>query len=100
MNKITLAGTTFIIYDHMKPPTDMKKLYLISQDTNMDYDSYDSAVVCATNPTKARHTHPSGGTWENTRTWVKDPAKVTVEYLGKASPRTPIGVVCASFNAG
>ena len=76
-----------------------KKLYLISQSKNGGYDTYDSAVVCANSTAKARHTHPSGREWHDSGTWVA-PANVTVEYLGKASPKTAIGVLCASFNAG
>lgn len=30
------------------------KLYLISQDVNNGYDTYDSAVVCAANEAEAR----------------------------------------------
>lgn len=36
------------------------KLWLISQDTNDDYDTYDCAVVSALTEQDARMTHPGG----------------------------------------
>jgi len=36
------------------------KLWLISQDVNNDYDTYDCAVVAAVDEDAARHTHPRG----------------------------------------
>ena len=36
-------------------------LYLISQTENEDYDTYDSAVVCAETETQARRIHPRYG---------------------------------------
>jgi hypothetical protein len=33
-------------------------LYKISQDSNLDYDTYDSAVVCAENEEMARNMIP------------------------------------------
>ena len=80
------------------------KLYLISQDCNNKYDTYDSAVVCAETEDSARLTHPDGsddwdGKTELYGTWcaLKD---VDVIEIGLAHPRAGIGVVCASFNAG
>ncbi len=35
-------------------------LYLISQNVNGDYDTYDSAVVAAPNEHYAKHMHPDG----------------------------------------
>lgn len=40
------------------------KIYLISQDTNPGYDTYDSAVVCAENEQQAQKIHPKGGEYE------------------------------------
>ena len=83
----------------------MASLYLISQDTNNDYDTYDSAVVCADDLESARLTHPGGdalgGPWNLLPdTWVSKPEHVTVTYLGEADPSVEYGVVIASFNAG
>ena len=85
------------------------KLFLIAQEKNQDYDTYDSAVVCAPNEEKAKRTHPSTqgiedwpkqscmGTWvpfNHVEKYVK------VTYLGEAAEGVKEGVVCASFNAG
>ena len=80
-------------------------LYLISQDTNNDYDTYDSAVVCAASENEARNmTVPDGERrdWEkNDSSWVNWPDQVIVELIGAADPGfTEACVVCASFNAG
>jgi hypothetical protein len=91
-------------------------LYLISQDTEIDYDTFDSAVVCARSAKDARTLYPGargGGVLPPhpanvripqepaPRDWVNDPNAVTVQYLGKAkrTTKTP-RVVLASFNAG
>lgn len=82
------------------------KLYLISQNKNTGYDTYDSAVVCCENEEEARYTHPDeienwdgDGKARRFDTWCS--AKyVHVEYIGIADSNIPKGVVCASFNAG
>jgi hypothetical protein len=81
------------------------KLWLISQDSNEGYDTYDSAVVCAPNEEAARFIHPGSGEfnshpWEINYTWCKSPDQVTVKEIGLAHPSMPQGVVLASFNAG
>ncbi len=73
------------------------RLNLISQDTNNDYDTYDSAVVAAKNEEMARHTQV--GFMPNCSTWVK-PDKVKAELIGTAIKGTEQGVICSSFNAG
>lgn len=74
-------------------------LYLISQTADCRYDTYDSAVVAAYDEAQARLTHPDGSTEGCVRAWVP-PHEVTVQLIGKASPGTQPGVICASFNAG
>jgi len=89
------------------------KLYLISQNENNDYDTYDSAIVVANNEDEARRLHPSGvfnykEDFEQQNspldsfcgTWVKK-KYVNVEYIGEADERyKEVEVICASFNAG
>ena len=82
------------------------KLYLISQSVNNDYDTYDSAVVAASNEDEARNMSPSSGCpviWideeEYYSVWCYKPEQVKVEYLGESIDNFK-GVVCASFNAG
>ncbi len=82
-----------------------KTLYLISQNKNNGYDTYDSAVVCAYTEEEAKHMYPGNGkAWDSISerkryAWAA-PEFVTVQYLGWAHASIEIGVVCASFNAG
>ena len=97
-------------------------IYLISQDINNGYDTYDSAVVAARTPKDAREIHPSSfvthvtnGKWMGTYSggnnigaeyenesscWVNhnDIENIEVEHLGKTAKER--GVILASFNAG
>jgi len=80
-------------------------LYRISQDVNNDYNTYDSAVVCAESEEDAQMIHPDkdysdwDGKCEPFFDWcaAKD---VKVEIIGIASRILPRGVVVASYNAG
>jgi hypothetical protein len=79
-------------------------LYLIWQDENTGYDTYDSAVVAANNEEEARRMHPNGG-WESDLiwgTWASNPDHVKVRYIGDSAPQNGIEPVfiCKSFNAG
>jgi hypothetical protein len=80
----------------------MKSLWLISQDYNTDYDTYDSAVVVAETEEEARMIHPSGREALPKYKWDWAPLDaVTCKYLGVADEDlAPGSVVCASFNAG
>ena len=94
-------------------------IYLLEQDEETGYDTYDSCVVIAESENAARNINPSqfathvkdgkwmgtytkGGEYENeSDSWVKysqiDQIKVTL--LGVALEGKEAGVVCASFNA-
>ena len=78
------------------------KLYLISQKENDDYNTYDSAVVCAEDANDAATIHPDGEVWEKDtyHTWCSSPDLVKVEYIGEAVTGTERGVIISSFNAG
>jgi hypothetical protein len=99
------------------------KLWLIYQDQNNGYDTYDSAVVAAETEDAARRTVPGmepgeydwtstglllGKTWGSKEmvvmdgygSWVSDLQHVQCDYLGEAAEGTEAGVICASFNAG
>lgn len=76
-------------------------LYLISQTENNNYDTFDSAVVCAPDAETARNIIPGGGKWgDSWSEWASRPENVTVEYLGVASEEINQGIICASYNAG
>ena len=86
------------------------KLYLISQKENNNYETYDSAVVCAESEEQARNVNPDKWKFgEDTEfmnwskreySWCSSPDKVTVEYIGEAKEGSTVGVVLSSFNAG
>ena len=78
------------------------KLYLLSQNQNDGYDTYDSVVVAAETEDEARLIHPGGNEWDSECgcRWAKSPAAVSVELIGVAVDGTKPGVVLASFNAG
>lgn len=69
-------------------------LYLLSQDVNNDYDTYDSAVVCAKSEKDARLIEVG-----SLATWCA-PEHVVVRYLGAAADDVEEGLVLGSFNAG
>lgn len=84
------------------------KLFLLSQDANTGCNTYDSVVVAAEDYYTARHIHPhskyfvdnlENNLWHSVyATWANSPYQVFVKYLGKASPGTKAGIICASFN--
>ncbi len=76
------------------------KLWLISQDTNEDYETYDSAVVAAETEEGARLTHPGEREWSYWPDWVENPDLVKVVLLGEAVPDTKAGVILSSYRAG
>ena len=70
-------------------------LYLISQSVNYDYDTYDSAVVCAATPEAARLIIPC-----SIESWAS-PDNVDVDFIGIATADIPENsIICSSFNAG
>lgn len=93
------------------------KLWLLSQDVNRDYDTYDSCVVAAETEADARLIHPAtrlihpanppykwdGETWRSSPDWTNNewapPPDIQVKEIGVAADGI-IGVVCASYNAG
>jgi len=77
-------------------------LYLIEQDRNDGYDTYDSAVVVAKSAAQAKRIHPGEKPLDEDRgTWTNDPDDVAATQLGVAGPKLKAGdVLCASFNAG
>lgn len=82
-------------------------LYLLTQDSTTDYDTYDSIIVAARTSARAKLILPNPSLkWEEAETkphtwpWASAPDKVEVKYIGKASPVLNAGVVLASFNAG
>jgi hypothetical protein len=75
----------------------MNKLYKIWQIKNTDYDTYDSAIVCAETEEEARNIEV--GSVDEYGTWVR-PEDVHVEEIGIAKDNLKKGIILASFNAG
>ena len=89
-------------------------IYLLTQDVENGYDTFDSCVVIAANEELARNTHPYtevytyvDGEEHNSyreqrksasRAWAQYSKDISVELLGTADKEP--GVILASFNAG
>lgn len=74
------------------------KLYLISQNENDDYDTYDSFVVAAFDSEDAKHViELSKDTYGD---WAFTHKAITVKELGTAIEGTARGKILGSFNAG
>jgi hypothetical protein len=79
------------------------KLYLLKQNDNNNYDTYDSCLVCAENEADARTIDPNGNEFkEGARynEWALSKDSITCEEIGEANDKQERGVVIASFNAG
>lgn len=77
------------------------KLFLLTQDVNDDFDTYDACVVAAATEAEARVTMPrKSERYPATLDQWTTPEKVTVKYIGEAAKDVAEGVICASFNAG
>lgn len=90
-------------------------LYLLTQNVNRGYGTYDSCIVAAESAEAARFIHPAGegfeyrgrwgrqhpsGYWFDDRAWAP-PEDVIATRIGTANPSIKAGtVVRASFNAG
>ena len=72
----------------------MMKLWLLEQNVNNGYDTYDSAVVVAATEDEARRVEVGTKTWAPIE-------HVRATLIGEAASDLEGGtIVCASFNAG
>ncbi len=82
------------------------KLYLLTQNSNRGYDTYDSCVVCAHSAEDAATISPDSygddfpNFKPNSSTWAKQIQDIEVTELGIAHDNIKRGVICSSFNAG
>jgi hypothetical protein len=80
------------------------KLYLLSQDDNNGWDTYDSCVVCAESEDDAKTITPDGGVFQNISQynggWARNFSSIKCEEIGLANENQKRGVICASYNAG
>lgn len=86
------------------------KLWLIEQDHNASYDTYDAAVVAAETEDEAKAMLPYNDEYHKEAS-EEDPeryrrarwapvGRVTCTLIGEAAAGTPKCVKCASYNAG
>jgi hypothetical protein len=78
-------------------------IYILSQNENRGWDTYDSCVVVAKDEDDAKTIDPTGESFEPNSiysTWAKTVEAIQVELIGVADESQERGVVCASFNAG
>lgn len=81
------------------------KIWLLEQNVNCGYDTFDACVVLAETEEKAKEITPGMTNWtsiESARVhlWA-DPEHVIVTCLGEyKGDRRDDPVICASFNAG
>jgi hypothetical protein len=81
------------------------KIYLLQQNYNADYETYDSVVVCAHDEEDAKNIHPDGREFvENEpyylRCWAITKEQIKCYEIGTANPDQERGVILASYNAG
>lgn len=84
------------------------KLYLLTQNDNNGYETYDSCIVCAKDEKEAKTISPEGGIFVETTgkksswypAWAKRASSITCEEIGTANEAQKKGVVLSSFNAG
>ena len=80
-------------------------IYLLEQNVNDDYDTYDSMVVFAPDEHTARQMHPNDPLGYETdsnrryKEWANSPDQVQVTLLGTSNNPTQ-KIILASYNAG
>lgn len=82
------------------------KLYLLAQDDNNEYDTFDSCVVCAESEEDAKTISPNFGGGEpfvedvKYTAWAKKASSISCVEIGVANENQKRGVILASYNAG
>ena len=79
----------------------MKLWFIKRPESEVDYDTFDSAIVAAETEEEAKTINPCSRGWGYRYTaWTKSPENVTATYIGMAKDGTERGIILASFNAG
>ena len=78
----------------------MLNLYLLTQDTEVGYDTYDSMVVAANDAQEARMMVPDPYNYIHRPVWPLNPKDVQAKYIGNAGTGIKEGIILTSFNAG
>jgi hypothetical protein len=83
-------------------------IYLLEQNVNNDYDTYDAMVVSAPNEAAARLMHPYSAEpysdndlnyYSDWKVWVNTPEEVRVTLIGTSNNPTQ-KTILRSYNAG
>lgn len=74
-----------------------KKLYLLTQTVNQNYDTYDSMVIAAKDEKQAIKISLKTGDTGEYGTWA-EAKDITVECIGETNKKA--GLILASFQAG
>jgi hypothetical protein len=88
-------------YDNL--PDSQMNLYLLTQNQNNGYETYDSLIVAAPDIEDARLIGPNPDYKFQSylfSAWANESSAVEVTLIGVAAPNIKRGVVLASFNAG
>ena len=77
-------------------------LYILRQEQNRDYDTYDALLVAAESAEEAQRIRPDDNQWPGSPfgLWAHDLDAVTVELIGVAADHIQPGILLGSFNAG
>ena len=76
-------------------------IYLVEQDENIGYDTYNSFICVAIDKDNASKLNPDGSGWGNSWTaWCGSPSDTAVTLIGKAKHNDEERIILASFNAG
>ena len=78
-------------------------IYLLSQDVNKGYDTFNACVVGAESEEDAKTIAPTNCSMDDiytTSTWARHTEDVKCKCIGKADPSIQRGLIIASFNAG
>jgi hypothetical protein len=78
------------------------KIYLVKRTDHIEWETYDSFIICCENEEEARKTHPNGKqiSFENNcENWISsdDIETLEVTYLGKAERSIKKGIILSSF---
>ncbi len=79
------------------------KLYMLTQNDNTGYDTFDACIVCAENEKDAKTITPIGEVYsenEEWADWALSAENISCIEIGEANEKQVRGVILASFNAG
>ena len=76
------------------------KLYLLRQNDNYKYNTYDSCLVCAENEADAKTITPDGDVFKEDEmfsSWAMKASAISCEEIGEANKKQKRGIIIASL---